>query len=189
MFFLVVLYLIFHYIYSLILVFIICLCKYLHNKNKCEGLTSGAETQIYFYNTSKTNFTPAATATINSSISTVSTAVGLNATDYGSVFLNKSSDSVLYDDTSATTIDTSSFSKSSNEFGEINTVEITAELTIGKSFFKETYKSFVIYDKSTDSINVTNIGGPLKHFENKWNFRHTGDSSVVDFLVDFELKN
>ena len=84
------------------------------------------ETKIYFYNTSKTNFTPAATATINSSISTVSTAVGLNATDYGSVFLNKSSASVLYDDTSATTIDTSSFSKSSNEFGEINTVEITA---------------------------------------------------------------
>ena len=70
-----------------------------------------------------------------------------------------------------------------------NTVEITADLTIGKSFFKETYKSFVIYDKSTDTINVTNIGGPLNHLENKWNFRHTGDSSEVDFHVDFELKN
>ena len=84
------------------------------------------ETKIYFYNTSKTNFTPAATATINSSISTVSTVVGLNATDYGSVFLNKSSSSVLYNDTSTTTIDSSSFNKSSNEFGEINKVEITA---------------------------------------------------------------
>jgi coenzyme Q-binding protein COQ10 len=70
-----------------------------------------------------------------------------------------------------------------------NTVEITADLTIGKSFFKETYKSFVIYDKSTDTINVTNIGGPLKHLVNKWNFRQTGDSSEVDFNVDFELKN
>jgi coenzyme Q-binding protein COQ10 len=70
-----------------------------------------------------------------------------------------------------------------------NTVEITADLTIGKSFFKETYKSFVIYDKSNDSINVTNIEGPLKHLENKWNFRQTGDSSEVDFYVDFELKN
>ena len=70
-----------------------------------------------------------------------------------------------------------------------NTVEITADLTIGKSFFKETYKSFVIYDKSNDSINVTNIEGPLKHLENKWNFRQTGDSSEVDFHVDFELKN
>ena len=70
-----------------------------------------------------------------------------------------------------------------------NTTEIVADLTIGKSFFKETYKSFVIYDKSTDSIKVTNIEGPLKHLENKWNFRQTGDSSEVDFYVDFELEN
>ena len=70
-----------------------------------------------------------------------------------------------------------------------NTVEITADLTIGKSFFSETYKSFVVYDKSTDSIHVTNINGPLKHLENKWYFRKTGNSSEVDFHVDFELKN
>ena len=70
-----------------------------------------------------------------------------------------------------------------------STLEITADLTIGKSFFSETYKSFVIYDKLSDSIHVTNIGGPLKHLENKWTFRQTGDSSEVNFHVDFELKN
>ena len=70
-----------------------------------------------------------------------------------------------------------------------STLEITADLTIGKSFFSETYKSFVIYDKSADSLHVTNIGGPLKHLENKWTFRQNGDSSEVDFHVDFELKN
>ena len=70
-----------------------------------------------------------------------------------------------------------------------NIIEITAELTIGKSFFSETYKSFVIYDKSKDSIDVTNVGGPLKHLENKWFFRQTGNSSEVDFHVDLELKN
>ena len=70
-----------------------------------------------------------------------------------------------------------------------STLEITADLTIGKSFFSETYKSFVIYDKSADSLHVTNIGGPLKHLENKWTFRQTGDSSEVYFHVDFELKN
>ena len=70
-----------------------------------------------------------------------------------------------------------------------DTVEITADLTIGKSFFNETYKSFVIYDKSADSIHVTNIRGPLKHLVNKWTFRQIGDSSEVDFHVDFELKN
>mgnify|MGYP001266669880 CR=1 FL=1 len=68
-------------------------------------------------------------------------------------------------------------------------IEITADLTIGKSFFNETYKSFVIFDKSTDSIVVTNIDGPLKHLKNKWNFKQIGDNSEIDFHVDFELKN
>ena len=68
-------------------------------------------------------------------------------------------------------------------------IEIKADLTIGKSFFKDTYKSFVIYKKSEDSIHVTNINGPLKHLENNWFFRQDGDSSEVEFHVDFELKN
>ena len=49
-------------------------------------------------------------------------------------------------------------------------IEIIADLTIGKSFFNETYKSYVIYDKSSNSINVSNIEGPLKHLENEWIF-------------------
>ena len=69
------------------------------------------------------------------------------------------------------------------------TVEITADLTIGKSFFRETYKSFVIYDKSSDSIHVTNVDGPLKHLENKWFFKQSNENSEVDFHIDFELKN
>ena len=69
------------------------------------------------------------------------------------------------------------------------TIEITADLTIGKSFFNETYKSFVIYDKSSDSIQVNNIQGPLKHLENKWFFKDKGNNSEVVFQVDFELKN
>ena len=70
-----------------------------------------------------------------------------------------------------------------------DTVEIIADLTIGKSFFKETYKSFVTYNKSTDTIYVTNMEGPLKHLENKWFFKDLGDSSEVEFQIDFELKN
>ena len=69
------------------------------------------------------------------------------------------------------------------------TVEITADLTIGKSFFRETYKSFVIYDKFSDSIHVTNVDGPLKHLENKWFFKQSNENSEVDFHIDFELKN
>ena len=68
-------------------------------------------------------------------------------------------------------------------------IEIIADLTIGKSFFNETYKSFIIYNKSLDSILVTNMEGPLKHLENKWFFKQNGVNSEVEFHVDFELKN
>ena len=70
-----------------------------------------------------------------------------------------------------------------------NKIEITADLTIWKSFFNETYKSFVIYEKSSDSLHVTNMDGPLKHLENKWFFKQKNNFSEVDFHVDFELKN
>ena len=70
-----------------------------------------------------------------------------------------------------------------------NKVEITADLTIGKSFFHETYKSFVVYDKSLDLIHVTNIDGPLKHLENKWFFKQKDKKIEIDFHIDFELKN
>ena len=74
-----------------------------------------------------------------------------------------------------------------NDLGE--SIEITADLTIGKSFFNETYKSFVIYKKKSDTILVKNIDGPLKYLENKWLFRQLGENSEIDFQINFELKN
>ena len=68
-------------------------------------------------------------------------------------------------------------------------IEITADLTIGKSFINQTYKSHVIYEKASDTIYVTNMGGPLKYLENKWFFKGKGEKSEVNFHVDFELKN
>ena len=76
-----------------------------------------------------------------------------------------------------------------NKIVKENNIEITADLTIGKSFFNETYKSFVIYDKTADTINVTNIDGPLKHLENNWFFKKIDNNSEVNFHVNFELKN
>jgi len=73
---------------------------------------------------------------------------------------------------------------------KMDTIEITADLTIGKSFFNETYKSFVIYNKKYDTISVTNIGGPLKHLKNNWFFKQIGkNNSEIDFSIDFELRS
>ena len=70
-----------------------------------------------------------------------------------------------------------------------NFILIIADLTIGKSFFNETYKSFVIYKKNSDIILVKNIDGPLKYLENKWFFKQQGENSEIDFQINFELKN
>ena len=68
-------------------------------------------------------------------------------------------------------------------------IEITADLTIGKNFFNQTYKSLVIYDKSSDLIHVRSMDGPLKHLENRWFFKQKDKNSEVNFHIDFELKN
>ena len=66
---------------------------------------------------------------------------------------------------------------------------IIADLTIGKGPFKDTYKSDVKFNKKENSIYVTNLDGPLKHLENKWQFKEENSFTEVSFDVDFELKN
>ena len=66
---------------------------------------------------------------------------------------------------------------------------IVADLTIGKGPFQDTYKSNVQFNKKKDSIYVTNLDGPLKHLENKWQFKEEKNLSEVSFEIDFELKN
>ena len=72
---------------------------------------------------------------------------------------------------------------------ERNQVLIVADLTIGKGPFKDTYKSDVKFNKNESLINVTNIGGPLKHLENKWRFIESANGTEILFDIDFEIKN
>ena len=66
---------------------------------------------------------------------------------------------------------------------------IIADLTIGKGPFKDTYKSYVKYNKKEDSIYVTNLDGPLNHLENKWRFKEENNLTEISFEIEFELKN
>ena len=70
-----------------------------------------------------------------------------------------------------------------------NILLIVADLTIGKGPFKDIYKSDVKFNKKEDSIYVTNLDGPLKYLENKWQFKEENKITKVSFEVDFELKN
>ena len=68
-------------------------------------------------------------------------------------------------------------------------IAIIADLTIGRKPFVDTYKSDVRYDKKKDTINVTNLEGPLKHLQNNWKFIENNNMTEVYFDVDFEIKN
>ena len=72
---------------------------------------------------------------------------------------------------------------------EEDKILIIADLTIGKGPFSDTYKSDVRFNKKNDTINVTNIDGPLKHLQNNWKFVETRSLTEVYFDVDFEIKN
>ena len=70
-----------------------------------------------------------------------------------------------------------------------NQILIIADLTIGKGPFKDTYKSDVKFYKNDNIINVTNIGGPLRHLENKWKFVESDIGTEIFFDIDFEIEN
>ena len=72
---------------------------------------------------------------------------------------------------------------------EKDSINIIADLTIGKRPFKDTYKSDVRFDKINDHIHVTNIDGPLNYLENNWKFIEKDNFTEVHFDVDFEIKN
>jgi coenzyme Q-binding protein COQ10 len=72
---------------------------------------------------------------------------------------------------------------------ENNQIFIIADLTIGKGPFRDTYKSDVRFNKKDDTINVTNLDGPLKHLQNNWRFVENNNMTEVYFDVDFEIKN
>ena len=72
---------------------------------------------------------------------------------------------------------------------EKDSINIIADLTIGKRPFTDTYKSDVTFDKINDHIYVTNINGPLNYLENNWKFVEKDNLTEVHFDVDFEIKN
>ena len=68
-------------------------------------------------------------------------------------------------------------------------INIIADLTIGKGPFKDTFKSDVKFNKNNDHIHVVNIDGPLNHLSNSWKFNKKENATEVTFDIDFEIKN
>ena len=66
-----------------------------------------------------------------------------------------------------------------------DTINIIADLTIGKGPFRDTFKSDVKLNKKNDHIHVVNLGGPLNHLENTWYFNQHESGTEIYFDIDF----
>jgi coenzyme Q-binding protein COQ10 len=71
-----------------------------------------------------------------------------------------------------------------------NKLEIVADLEIGYSFAKDTYRSLVEYDNKNKKIVVSAIDGPVKNLKNIWIFKEISKNQCeISFFIDLELKN
>ena len=66
--------------------------------------------------------------------------------------------------------------------------EIIAELVIGFGPFQESFTSQVTLDRPRQVL-VHALDGPLEHLTNSWTFSPVGDSTQVDFVIDFQFKS
>lgn len=67
--------------------------------------------------------------------------------------------------------------------------EMLADLTIGYSFFSETFTSHV-YLKPHESIDVECVKGPFDKMVNHWKFYPLNDHETeVEFSIDYQFKN
>ena len=79
--------------------------------------------------------------------------------------------------------------KINNKNESIDLITFDGDLKVGKSILNETFSSHVSFYKEKDKIIVTNLDGPLKHLKNEWKFKEINNSTQLEFLIDFELKN
>ncbi len=70
--------------------------------------------------------------------------------------------------------------------------EIVADLVAGYKFIRENFRSRVLLDPATRTIDVDYLSGPLKHLDTVWHFLPNPDGSggcIIDFKVVFEFRS
>lgn len=65
---------------------------------------------------------------------------------------------------------------------------LVADMIIGFKAFRETFTSRVALQRP-DRIEVSYEDGPFKYLTNRWIFEKSGDSTTIDFHVDFEFRS
>ena len=76
------------------------------------------------------------------------------------------------------------------EAGEDGRGTVVADMVVAYRMFRERFRSRVALDRPARAIDVAYVSGPFRELGNRWRFRDLPEGgSVVDFEIDFELKN
>ena len=66
---------------------------------------------------------------------------------------------------------------------------VDAEASVGFSFLKERFSTWVRHDRNRDVVEVGLIRGPFRHLKNRWDFLPAAGGTRVEFMIDFAFKS
>lgn len=64
-----------------------------------------------------------------------------------------------------------------------------AEATVGFSFLKERFSTWVRYDRAQPMVEVGLLRGPFHHLKNRWEFFPDPAGTRVEFMIDFAFRS
>ncbi|WP_306003803.1 type II toxin-antitoxin system RatA family toxin [Brevundimonas sp. C43] len=64
-----------------------------------------------------------------------------------------------------------------------------AEASVGFSFLKERFSTWVRHDRNAPKVEVGLLRGPFKHLKNRWEFFPHQDGTRLEFIIDFAFKS
>ena len=64
-----------------------------------------------------------------------------------------------------------------------------AEASVGFSFLKERFSTWVRHDANAPKVEVGLIRGPFRHLKNRWEFFPDPKGTRVEFMIDFAFAN
>ena len=64
-----------------------------------------------------------------------------------------------------------------------------AEATVGFSFLKERFSTWVRHDRNLPRVEVGLIRGPFRHLKNRWDFYAIPEGTRLEFMIDFAFKS
>ena len=64
-----------------------------------------------------------------------------------------------------------------------------AEASVGFSFLKERFSTWVRHDRAAPRVEVGLIRGPFRHLRNVWDFHAVPEGTRLEFLIDFAFRS